>query len=153
MTLESVEGENCRLFTQSESVDLYEIGEVPCLYTPIELPIQASKVPKKRLEKPRRPTRQHLFDRLLKRLSGMEFVGRDYAEAYLRDQYRRGCRDNTMRSSLKGIELFLTSITDAGKGKKGGTLFTSKLAREVARAKEAGKGAFLASRLVWLVGL
>ena len=39
----------------------------------------------------------------------------DYAEEYLRDQYRRGCRPNTMRSSSKGIELFLNFLTQAGK--------------------------------------
>jgi len=115
MTLESVVGEKCRLLEQCECVDLYEIGEVPCLYSPLEAPIQPPGVPKIVLEKPYRPPRQELFDHLLKKLEAMEFVGRDHAEAYLRDQYRRGCRDNTMRSSLKGIELFLTSITYAGK--------------------------------------
>ena len=115
MTLESVVGEKCRLLEQCECVDLYEIGEVPCLYSPIEAPIQPPEVPKIVLEKPYRPPRQELFDHLLKKLEAMEFVGKDHAETYLRDQYRRGCRDNTMRSSLKGIELFLTAITHAGK--------------------------------------
>lgn len=119
MTLESVYGEECRLFKQCECVDLYEIGEVPCLYSPVEPQIQPLETPKNNLEKPYRPPRQQLFDHLLKKLEAMEFVGKDHAEAYLRDQYRRGCRDNTMRSSLKGIELFLCSISHAGKNSVG----------------------------------
>jgi integrase/recombinase XerD len=115
MTLESVLGENYRLLKPCESVDLYEIGEVPCLYSPVEAQIQPLEPSKNNLEKPHRPLGQQLFARLLEKLQGMQFVGRDHAEAYLRDQHRRGCRDNTMRSSLKGVELFLTSITDTGK--------------------------------------
>ena len=115
MTLESVYGEECRLLKQCESVDLHQIGEVPCLCSPLEAQIQPLATSKNNSKKPHRPPGQQLFDHLLEKLQDMQFVGRDLAEAYLRDQYRRGCRDNTMRGSLKGIELFLTSITHAGK--------------------------------------
>ncbi|MBW2194221.1 MAG: tyrosine-type recombinase/integrase [Deltaproteobacteria bacterium] len=115
MTLESVYGEECRLLKQCECVDLYEIGEVPGFYIPIEPQIQPLETAKNNLEKFPRPPQRRVFDHLLKKLQEMQFVGRNHAEEYLRDQYRRGCRDNTMRSSLKGIELFLTSVTNAGR--------------------------------------
>lgn len=115
MTLESIVGENYRLLKPCETVDLYEIGEVPCLYSLVDAQIQPPESPKNDCENPHRPPERKLFERLLEKLQGMQFVGRDHAEAYLRDQYRRGCRDNTMRSSLKGIELFLTSLTESGK--------------------------------------
>ncbi|MCK4488114.1 MAG: tyrosine-type recombinase/integrase [Desulfobacterales bacterium] len=59
--------------------------------------------------------RQGALDRLLQKLSDKELVGRQHAERYLRDQYRRNCRPNTMRSSCAGIELFLAFIGGAGK--------------------------------------
>jgi len=36
MTLESVVGQECGFLESRESVDLYEIGEVPYLYSPVE---------------------------------------------------------------------------------------------------------------------
>jgi integrase/recombinase XerD len=115
MTLESVLGENYRLLKPCETVDLYEIGEVPCLYSPIEAQIQPLESLENNLEKPHQPPRKQLFDHLLEKLQQMQFVGRDHVEAYLRDQHRRGCRHNTMRCNLTGIEMFLTLITHTGK--------------------------------------
>lgn len=115
MTLESVLGEECRLLEQTECVDLYEIGEVPCLYSPSEAGIQPIEPPRSHFDRPRRQTQRQALDKLVKRLQQKEFVGREHAEAYLRDQYRRGCRENTMRSTLAGVERFLTSITDTGR--------------------------------------
>jgi len=59
--------------------------------------------------------RQGAFDGLLQKLSDKQLVGRQHVERYLRDQYRRNCRPNTMRSSCTGIELFLSFIGGAGK--------------------------------------
>jgi integrase/recombinase XerD len=59
--------------------------------------------------------RREGFDRALKQLSRHEFMGKEYAEQYLRHQYRRNCRPNTMRGTAKGIELFLIFVTKAGK--------------------------------------
>jgi integrase/recombinase XerD len=59
--------------------------------------------------------RQRALERLLNKVSGTQLLGSHHAEQYLRDQYRRGCRPNTMRSSWTAIELFLCFITRAGK--------------------------------------
>jgi len=50
MTLESIVSENYRLLKPCETVDLYEIGEVPCLYSPVDA--QSSKPPQSRINKP-----------------------------------------------------------------------------------------------------
>lgn len=59
--------------------------------------------------------RREGFERVLNQLSKCPVLGREYAEQYLRHQYRRNCRPNTMRSTAKGIELFLSFVTSAGK--------------------------------------
>ena len=89
----------------------------PPFYNPIELEIQPQPCPVQRpdVHTAYKESRQRALERLLDELSGKELVGRGYAEQYLRDQYRRGCRPNTMRSSAKGIELFLTFLANTGK--------------------------------------
>jgi integrase/recombinase XerD len=59
--------------------------------------------------------RRQALDHLLGKLHGKQLVGRDNAEEYLLDQYRRGCRASTMRSSAKAIELFLNFVTGIGR--------------------------------------
>jgi integrase/recombinase XerD len=112
MTLERITPEKYRLFEPSTSVDLCDLGEVPSFYSPVALPIQQQVHREPKVEK---GSCQQTLERLLENLSGKEFLGKTYAEQYLRDQYRRGCRPNTMRGSAKGIELFLSFITKAGR--------------------------------------
>jgi integrase/recombinase XerD len=112
MTLETITPKEYRLFEPSASVDLCDLGEVPSFYTPIAPPIQQQVHPEPSVE---RGSRQQTLERLLEKLSGKEFLGKAYAEQYLRDQYRRGCRPNTMRGSAKGIELFLSFAAKAGR--------------------------------------
>jgi integrase/recombinase XerD len=50
----------------------------------------------------------------LKRLSEKELAGKDHIEAYLRDQYRRNLRPNTLGNALKGIEGFMFFIQRRG---------------------------------------
>ena len=112
MTLETVTPEKYRLFEPSTSVDLCDLGEVPSFYTPLAPLIQQQVHPQLSVE---RGSRRQTLERLLEKLSGKVFLGKAHAEEYLRDQYRRGCRPNTMRGSAKGIELFLNFVTKAGR--------------------------------------
>jgi integrase/recombinase XerD len=51
----------------------------------------------------------------LTKLSKKEIPGKSYINEYLRDQYRRHCRPNTLRNSLIAIDQFLVFIKKAGK--------------------------------------
>ena len=55
------------------------------------------------------------LDMALKMLSEREMLGKDHIEAYLRDQYRRRLRPNTIRNSFKAIESFIFFIREGGK--------------------------------------
>jgi integrase/recombinase XerD len=59
--------------------------------------------------------RRQGLDSVLKKLSGKAISGKEHVEEYLRDQYRRGCRSNTLRQSLTTIDNFLTFIRQPGK--------------------------------------
>lgn len=117
MTLDGKPWQNYRLLEPCESVDCCDLGEVPFFYTPIEPEIQPKPCPDQRadVDTAYKELRQRALERLLDKVSGRELLGRHYAERYLRDQYRRGCRPNTMRSSWTAIELFLSFITGADK--------------------------------------
>lgn len=99
------------------SNDYCEVGEVPPLYTPLELQIQPQPWPFRNpgLDLGKQQWQESQLDRLLGKIRVGEFIGREYAEQYLQDQHRRGCRPNTMRGSVKGISLFLSFVTRAGK--------------------------------------
>lgn len=117
MTLERQPWQNYRLLEPCECVDLCDLGEVPPFYNPIEPEIQPQPCPVQRpdVHTAYKESRQRALECLMDKLSGRQLVGMGYAEQYLRDQYRRGCRPNTMRSSAKGIELFLTFLANTGK--------------------------------------
>jgi len=51
----------------------------------------------------------------LKRLSEKELAGKDHIETYLRDQYRRHLRPNTLGNTSKGIEGFMFFIQGRGR--------------------------------------
>ncbi len=55
------------------------------------------------------------IDRVLARLSCMEFPGKGYVEDYLRHQYRRGFKLSTLRGTLTACELFLSFLRNDGK--------------------------------------
>lgn len=55
------------------------------------------------------------IDRVLARLSCMEFPGKGYVEDYLRHQYRRNFKLSTLRGTLTACELFLSFLRDDGK--------------------------------------
>lgn len=55
------------------------------------------------------------FDTILNKLAKRDPIGRNFIEQYLRDQYRRNCRPNTMQNSLTTIGQFLFFIKSFGK--------------------------------------
>jgi len=55
------------------------------------------------------------LDKHLKKLSALEIPGKEHVEAYLRDQYRRQCKPNTMRNSLIALRGFLEFAGKRGK--------------------------------------
>ncbi len=59
--------------------------------------------------------RQQVLERLLKNLFAQKLVGKCYVEQYLRDQYRRNCRPNTLRLSATSLILFLSFLHRLGK--------------------------------------
>jgi len=65
---------------------------------------------------PATPTfRQQVLKRLLENISAPNLVGRSYVEQYLRDQYRRNCRPNTLRLAATSLRQFLTFLHQLGK--------------------------------------
>jgi integrase/recombinase XerD len=55
------------------------------------------------------------LETVLKKLSRKELIGKDHIEGYLRDQYRRRLRPNTLVNSLRGIESFISFFQKQGK--------------------------------------
>lgn len=90
--------------------------------------------------------RRHL-NRYLKKLSALEIPGKQHVEDYLRDQYRRQCKPNTMRNSLVALRGFLDVAKTRGKD------CVEKISREDVEAwieheqDRAMKPASVASRL------
>ncbi|MEE9121833.1 MAG: site-specific integrase, partial [Syntrophobacteria bacterium] len=56
-----------------------------------------------------------VIDRVLARLSVLEFPAKDYVEEYLRHLHRRNCKFTTLSSRLTALQLFLGFIEDLGK--------------------------------------
>ena len=121
MTLESVSVEKCRLLEQCELPELsahflnsedYSASKAndQCLCCPGSGPVVEAQ-----WDWEYNNPRKAALDGLLQRLWQKQFVGKQYVEKYLRDQYRRGCRPNTMRSSSTSIELFLSLVTTTGR--------------------------------------
>jgi len=58
-----------------------------------------------------------VLDRLLKKISGNDFPGKQYLAEYLRHQYRRNCRGSTLRNTHKSVENFLRFLGNEGKSR------------------------------------
>ena len=64
---------------------------------------------------PAKPTyRQQVLKRLLANISCHDLVSKPYVEKYLRDQYRRNCRPNTLRLTATSLTQFLTFLHQLG---------------------------------------
>lgn len=55
------------------------------------------------------------INKCLKRLTKGKLFGRPHVKQYLLDQYRRGCRPNTIRSNFETIILFITHLKCLGR--------------------------------------
>ncbi len=61
--------------------------------------------------KPKNPQ----INKCIKRLTKGKFFGHPHVKQYLYDQYRRGCRPNTIRSNFESIILFITHLKRLGR--------------------------------------
>ena len=61
--------------------------------------------------KPKNPE----IKRCIKRLTKSKLFGHPHVKQYLYDQYRRGCRPNTIRSNFASIILFITHLKSLGR--------------------------------------
>jgi len=59
-------------------------------------------------------TRQQVLDRILDKICKQDLLGKSYVEQYLRHQYRRNCKANTLKQSATSLVQFLSFF--AGKG-------------------------------------
>lgn len=61
------------------------------------------------------PVRGGAFGDVLRKLAGRDLPGKEYLAEYLRDQHRRYCRPNTLRSTLSNLSIFLSFVKAEGK--------------------------------------
>jgi len=64
---------------------------------------------------PKLSHRQQVLERLLARIYSKDLVGEAIVAQYLRNQYRRNCRPNTLRQSATSLMLFLSFFRKLGK--------------------------------------
>ena len=64
---------------------------------------------------PKPTLRQQVLERLLESITAHDLVGKIFVEQYLRDQYRRNCRPNTLRQAAISLRQFLTFYRNLGK--------------------------------------
>jgi len=64
---------------------------------------------------PKLSYRQQVLERLLAKIYSQDLVGKAIVEQYLRDQYRRNCRPNTLRQAATSLTLFLSFFRKLGK--------------------------------------
>ena len=104
--------------------DLYQHLETHPLYINLEPSLQSIPSPQSKKMSENNETflrwfgtesRRQGLDNTLRTLSEKDIPGKSYINEYLRDQYRRHCRPNTLRNSLIAIDQFLVFITRAGK--------------------------------------
>jgi len=104
--------------------DLYQHLETHPLYINLEPSIQSIPSSRsKKLSENNKTTlrwfghecRRQGLDNTLRKLSEKDIPGKAHINDYLRDQYRRHCRPNTLRNSLIAIDQFLDFIKRAGK--------------------------------------
>ena len=104
--------------------DLYQHLKTHPLYINLEPSLQSIRSPQSKKLSENDGTslrwfgtesRRQGLDNTLRKLSEKDIPGKAHINEYLRDQYRRHCRPNTLRNSLIAIDQFLDFITRAGK--------------------------------------
>jgi len=61
--------------------------------------------------------RGRVFGDVLSKLEERDIPGKEYLEEYLRDQHRRHCRPNTLRSTFSSLDIFLSFVKAKGKSR------------------------------------
>jgi integrase/recombinase XerD len=56
-----------------------------------------------------------VLDDVFEKLEQKEIPGKRHLEEYLRDQYRRNCKPNTLRSTFTNLDIFLSFVKASGK--------------------------------------
>jgi site-specific recombinase XerD len=56
-----------------------------------------------------------VLERLLNKITDQNLVGKVFVEQYLRDQYRRNCKPNTLRQAATSLTQFLTFFRNLGR--------------------------------------
>jgi integrase/recombinase XerD len=64
---------------------------------------------------PKLTFRQQVLERLLNKITDQNLVGKVFVEQYLRDQYRRNCKPNTLRQAATSLTQFLTFFRNLGR--------------------------------------
>ena len=59
--------------------------------------------------------KRRVLDDILSKLEHKGILGKEYVEAYLRDQYRRNCKANTLRGTFTNLDIFLSFVKASGK--------------------------------------
>jgi integrase/recombinase XerD len=59
--------------------------------------------------------KRRVLDDVCEKLEHKEIPGKEYVEAYLRDQYRRNCKANTLWSTFTNLDIFLSFVKASGK--------------------------------------
>jgi integrase/recombinase XerD len=59
--------------------------------------------------------RSQALDDVVEKLEQKEILGKEYVEGYLRDQYRRNCKANTLWSTFTNLDIFLSFVKASGK--------------------------------------
>ncbi len=59
--------------------------------------------------------KRRVLDDVFEKLEQKEIPGKRHLEEYLRDQYRRNCKPNTLRSTFTNLDIFLSFVKASGK--------------------------------------
>jgi site-specific recombinase XerD len=89
-------------------------GVAPEHVPPTISSVSIERSPSERLPAPQ--VKPNVIERVLARLSVLEFPAKAYVEEYLRHLYRRNCKFTTLSSKLIALQLFLSFIEGLGKG-------------------------------------
>ncbi|MGD0918869.1 MAG: tyrosine-type recombinase/integrase [Thermodesulfobacteriota bacterium] len=115
-------------------------------------PIPDESVEVKKEELREKPLSATAIDRILQKLSCKELPAKEHFDGYMRHKWRLNHKPNSLRNSLKAIELFLTFYNSLGKSR------LEEIVREDLEAfvvSEQGQGTKITStrtRLMYLLG-
>jgi integrase/recombinase XerD len=59
--------------------------------------------------------KRRVLDDVFEKLEQKEIPGKEYVQEYLRDQYRRNCKPNTLQSTFTNLDIFLSFVKASGK--------------------------------------